>query len=230
MLMLSGLAAAAQDGRSQIADPLEPVNRAMHGVNLALDQAVLRPASRVYAETPQPFRTGVRNVVDTYGLPADTLNAALQGDAEGAVLNVSRLIVNLSFGILGIFDAADDFGLPHREADFAETLQVWGIGNGVYLELPVLGPGTARDGVGRIVDIVIDPLGQVTAVTETGRVALALGDVVDERTTYADVIEALLYESADSYAATRNAIAQQANRSGHRDAPTEDDFIDIYAE
>lgn len=200
------LAACAGGTSSQgIYDPLEPANRAVHGLNKGLDTVAVRPVSKVYGTVvPEPVRQSVSNVADTLSQPGIFANHLLQGNIQDAGSTAARFAVNVVFGIGGLFDVADDAGIPDAKTDFGETLHVWGVGEGPYVELPVFGPSTARDAVGTVVDIAFDPLNSVfkdddaTAMT----VVKALSRLND-RYRYSNTVDSILYESADSYAQAR---------------------------
>lgn len=188
-----------------INDPLEPLNRGVHEVNVGLDRALVGPASDVYGGAiPKPLQRVVNNVSGTLDLPGDIVNGILQADAEGAGINSLRLAANLTFGVFGLFDAATAIGLPQRPTDFGETLHVWGVGEGIYVELPLLGPSTARDAVGLAVDIVANPV-RVLASNKDRRAVTGVGLLarLGDRNRYSETVESILYDSADSYAQAR---------------------------
>lgn len=190
-------------------DPIEKQNRSIHGVNRALDQALVRPTANAYGTVvPGPVRTAVGNFSSNLGLPGAVVNGLLQFRIADAGQNLMRFLVNTTFGFGGILDVAGA-DLPEVATDFGETLHVWGVGEGAYIELPVVGPSTSRHTVGRIVDIAMDPLGFVLEGTERD-VALGLGIAArfGDRYRYSDFIDSILYESADSYAQAQQLYLQ----------------------
>lgn len=230
LVALMGCAAAP--GPNGINDPLEQMNRGVHGVNVALDRAIVGPGSDAYGTViPEPVRRVVGNVAGTLDLPGDIVNNVLQANPEDAGINALRLATNLTMGVLGIFDAATALGLPQRPTDFGETLHVWGAGEGVYLELPVFGPSTTRDALGLAVDTVANPVrvlvdgSEADAITAAGIFA-RLGD----RYRYSDTIESILYESADSYEQARLLYLQNRRFALGQtsDGAGDDDFVDPY--
>jgi phospholipid-binding lipoprotein MlaA len=230
-------ACAAGPAAEGVNDPLEPVNRAVHAVNKGLDTVLVRPAGGVYGTVPLPVRQGVSNLADTLGLPGEIANSLLQANVEEAGINTLRLATNLTAGLGGIFDAATALGLPEPSTDFGETLHVWGVGEGPYLELPGFGPSTLRDAVGTAVDLAFDPLGEVLKGDEArAATGVRLLSRVGDRARYSDTIDGLLYESADSYAQARLLYLQnrrfelQRGRagSGGEEPAADDDFIDPY--
>lgn len=206
-------------------DPYEPQNRAAHATNLALDQAVFgSPSQRGIAPViPVPITIGFSNFVTNLGMPSDVLNDLLQLKPGPALQNTFRFAVNSTVGIGGLFDPASAIGLNADSTDFGETLYVWGVPEGAYLEVPLFGPSTQRDFAGTLVDIVIDPLNNLVGTTESLYIAVGgLTANVGNRQRFSDTYESILYESADSYAQTRLLYLQ--NR--HFDLGIEEDAID----
>jgi phospholipid-binding lipoprotein MlaA len=152
---LAGPAAADEP----VADPWEPFNRSMFAVHETLDKAVLEPVARGYvAVTPAPVREGVGNVLDNLKAPVVLANDVLQFKPDRALTTTGRFLINSTLGIAGIFDVASLMGMQKHDEDFGQTLATWGVGEGPYLFVPVLGPSNLRDGLGRFADGAIDPL------------------------------------------------------------------------
>ena len=143
---------------TSINDPGESINRQIHKVNRGLDRIALRPASKVYQVVPKPIRAGVSNFASNLKVPGMIINDIFQLKFLDAGSNSARLVVNTTVGLGGIFDPASNLGLPERRSDFGETLHVWGDGEGSYVELPLLGPGTVRHTVGRLMDYAANPI------------------------------------------------------------------------
>ena len=202
-----------QDG-ILINDPYEAQNRRVHDFNKTVDARVIGPIAGLVKgdgeKAPkQPGRIGamdqVINVGANLSLPGKILNSLLQGRPGPAAQNFFRFGVNTTVGIGGIFDlAGSDFGLPEADTDFGETLAVWGVPEGAYLELPLLGPSTQRDAVGKLVDVAIDPL---WLVLDGGGMAVAyglrIGSKAGDRARFGDTVDSVLKDSADSYGQTR---------------------------
>lgn len=226
--ILTLAACATPDGPNDINDPIEPVNRAIHGVNKGLDEVIVNPAAQTYGTVlPAPARRGVRNFADNLGLPSAALNNLLQFQLDDAFVNSARFLFNSTIGIGGLFDPASTIGVDERSTDFGETLHIWGVGEGAYLELPLLGPSTGRDAVGTVVDFVTNPLNAIGSHPEAdimigGRVGARLGD----RYTFSDSVESVLYDSADSYAQARSIYLQ--NRRFELGSTSEDQYLDPY--
>jgi len=210
-------------------DPFEETNRAVHGFNKDLDRVLLRPAGQAAARLPMEIREPASNFADNVGLPGMVLNGLLQGDIGGASTNTFRFLLNTTIGIGGLFDPAGAIGLGEETTDFGETLAVWGVAEGAYVELPVLGPSTERDAAGRIVDLVIDPLKNVGTPRQVDYATGArVADVVISRGTFAETIDSVLYESADSYAQARLLYLQNRRFQLGEDASGPD--IDPYTD
>ena len=157
VLSLAGCAAAnrrAPDPR----DPLEPVNRAVFSFNDGFDRHFMRPVARGYkAITPDPGEQGVRNFFANLGDVRNLLNDLLQLKPTEALDDFGRLAINSTFGLLGVFDIATDVGLERNDEDFGQTLGYWGVPDGPYLVLPILGPSSLRDAPSLYVDYRTSP-------------------------------------------------------------------------
>lgn len=185
-------------------DPYEGFNRQVHEFNKSVDRAVLRPASQLTAQLPPGLTVPVINFSDNAALPGMVVNGILQADVAGVATNTFRFLINSTVGVLGLVDVAGAIGLAEQSTDFGETLAVWGVPEGAYLELPGYGPSTERDAVAIVVDFLIDPLDQVgLAVQKEYGTATWVAEQIIERGMIGDTIDSVLYESADSYAQTR---------------------------
>ena len=127
-------------------DPLQKVNRKVYAFNDKLDKAVLRPAAVGYRKvTNPPVRHAVDNFFTNIELPVTIANDLLQARPSQALGNTGRFLINLTVGVGGIFDPATKLGLPQQSTDFGITLARWGVPEGDFLMLPLLGPSTVRD-------------------------------------------------------------------------------------
>lgn len=131
-------------------DPWEPMNRNLYSFNAGFDDYVFLPATRTYeAVVPPPLRTGVHNFITNANEVRTLLNSLLQGKMKKCGITASRLLINSTFGVLGLWDPASrNPKLKRQEEDFGQTLGVWGFGNGPYFVMPFLGPSNVRDTVG----------------------------------------------------------------------------------
>ena len=195
----------------ELNDPLEPTNRVFFAFNDAVDTVVLRPATAVYRHAiPEPGRHRVSDVLGNLKSPYILANNILQGDGEGALITVGRFLLNSTFGVLGIMDVATPLGLEKRDADLGETFAVWGIGDGPYLVLPLLGPSNPRDAVGSIASMFADPLVWYFKHDDLEWASYTyLGaSVLDMRNSVFEVIDDMKANSFDYYAAMRSMYRQ----------------------
>ncbi|MDD2869464.1 VacJ family lipoprotein [Neomegalonema sp.] len=203
-------ATAAGDGL--IADPFEPANRAVHGFNKAADRFALRPAAQVYdAATPALVKHLAGNAVGHLAVPAQAVQGVLRGDLRSAATSVGRFAVNTVVGAGGLLDPATEVGLPAQPEDFGRTLASWGVGEGPYVELPLLGPSTARDAVGRLGGVALDPVSWAAPAAHAEWVppAASVTGAVDWRAQNMATVDTALYGSADSYAIAKSVWLQQ---------------------
>jgi len=153
-LLVAALAAGcATTGQGSKKDPWEGMNRATHGFNTAVDNAVLKPVSTAYVKVVPGFaREGVNNFFDNLEDLNTGIQNILQGKPKEGFGDLGRLLVNTTLGVFGLWDVATPMGLEKHNEDFGQTLGVWGVGPGPYLVLPLLGPSTIRDAPARVVD------------------------------------------------------------------------------
>jgi phospholipid-binding lipoprotein MlaA len=223
-------ACAVQQPGTDFNDPFEETNRSIHAFNKGLDRALLRPAGQVSAALPVEITDPVANFATNVGLPSMVANGLLQGDIGGSATNTFRFLLNTTIGIGGLFDPAGAIGLMEETTDFGETLAVWGVPEGAYVELPVFGPSTQRDMVGLVVDLVFDPLDSVGTPPQVdyGPTARVAGTAIT-RGTFMDTFDGVLYESADSYAQARLAYLQN-RRFQLGEEPPAGDEIDPFSD
>ncbi|MCL2789909.1 MAG: VacJ family lipoprotein [Desulfobulbus sp.] len=138
----------------KVADPIEPFNRAMFAVNDKFYIWLLEPVATGYSKIlPGGLRTCIGNFFYNLGEPVRSANSLLQGRFRDAGRTLGRFVINSICGVLGLADAAGkDFKIAPVYASFGQTLSVWGIGDGFYLVVPLLGPSTLRDFSGTLVD------------------------------------------------------------------------------
>ena len=224
--VLAGCAAAPP--AEGINDPYEPQNRNAHAFNVGLDRVILRPTANAYGTiVPGPVRTGVSNFASNLNQPGTFVNHVLQGEIEKAGQTFFRFAINTTLGIGGIFDPATSIGLPAARTDFGQTLHAWGVPEGAYLEVPVIGPTTERDFTGQVFDVLMNPTslalkGDEATVATGARVASRFGD----RYRYSDFVDSILYVSGDSYAQSRLLYLQ--NRRFQLGQQDESDAYDPY--
>ncbi|WP_295534150.1 VacJ family lipoprotein [uncultured Thioclava sp.] len=231
--MAAGLAGCGPAPRgSGINDPYEASNRQTHAFNKKADSVLFRAPSSDDTRPPVgPVGHAIGNVGNNLGLPSMVLNSLLQGRPEPAIKNTFRFIINSTLGLGGIFDPAGTrFSLPESTTDFGETLHVWGVGEGTYLELPIFGPSTERDALGKVVDLVIDPLNALDPDPRLVAKAFRLGARVETRKKYSATVDSVLHDSADSYAQSRLLYLQnrrfELNGEERNDAAAYDPYDD----
>jgi phospholipid-binding lipoprotein MlaA len=200
-------------------DPLEPTNRVFYAVNDALDTAILRPAAKAYRyAVPDRVRTGVHNVLTNLSTPVVLANDVMQGKPRRAGDTTMRFLINSTAGVVGLIDVAKDWGYPSHDSDFGITLALWGIPEGPFLFLPVLGPSGPREAVGFGVNLVLDPftwVGQGAAVTALNWSRFAVS-AVDQRERVLDAVDNIKQTALDPYATFRSLYRQ------HRESQIEE--------
>lgn len=138
-------------------DPLEGLNRGVYRFNDTADRALVKPAAKAYrAVLPSFVRRGIGNFVSNLGSTTTLANNLLQAKWKAALDDATRLVINTTFGIGGLFDPASEAGLPRNDEDFGQTLGRWGVPSGPYLVLPLMGPSTLRDAIGLYPDVLTD--------------------------------------------------------------------------
>jgi phospholipid-binding lipoprotein MlaA len=140
-------------------DPWEGFNRKVHSFNNAVDKAVLRPVAKGYDKImPDAPQRGVRNFFRNLSWPVNFANLVLQGRIGDSMTQTGRFLFNSTVGLLGFFDVASREGIPDYREDLGQTLAVWGWKDSRYLVLPIFGPHTVRDALGRSMYGYLDPV------------------------------------------------------------------------
>jgi len=208
-------------------DPWESPNRSIYQVNDAVDRATLRPIAKGYEFIlPSFVRTGVGNFSDNLTTPRSALNNFLQGKPRRGFSDVARFLFNSTIGIGGLIDIATAGGLEVYDEDFGQTLAVWGVPDGPYVYLPVLGPQTLRDAIALPVDIYSDLLIHYDVSSVRDRVyAVRAIDVRARLFT----VETLLKDSKDPYITVRESFLQNRRfQVFDGDPPEDEDFYDEF--
>ena len=221
-----GPAAAARPRPPVTNDPLEGMNRAIFWFNDVVDTVLLRPLAVVYkAVLPDPAQNGVRNAMRNLRAPLDFANQLLQGDLNGAGVVLGRFTINTTVGLAGLIDVAGENGLDYEYESLDQTLAVWGIPEGPYLVLPIMGPSSVRDAVGFAGEIYADPLTNWAQNTDRDWIVYTRAGLVGV-SARADVLEPLddlKRNSVDYYAAMRALYRQRRDgmiRDGAPDPST----------
>jgi phospholipid-binding lipoprotein MlaA len=201
------------DKPNQVFDPFETVNRHVFAFNDAVDTAIVRPVAVVYRDlAPRPAKMVVSNFLSNLTLPLTMVHDLLQGKPDRAQIAFGRFFMNTILGVGGLFDVATPHGLKFHSEDMGQTLAVHGSGAGPYLVLPLLGPSNMRDGIGDVIDWVIDPVNVASRIPKHGGAAFRYGrtgaSVLVRREGLLEPLDAL-HQSLDYYAAVRSAYTQK---------------------
>jgi phospholipid-binding lipoprotein MlaA len=146
--------------KATISDPLEPLNRVFFQFNDTVYEWVLSPVTDGYIWlVPRDLRECFGNFFYNLSSPVRLLNSILQGEFKQSGVVLSRFLINSTIGIYGLVDVASlEFDMEPRKADFGQTLGRWGLGNGIYICWPIVGPSSIRDSVGLVVDAYTHPV------------------------------------------------------------------------
>src|SRR2546430_6583243 len=159
-IMLGGCATTGTGGMGTAMenDPLEGFNRAMFTITIKADKAIFRPTALAYRKVvPESLRVSLRNFLANLNTPVIFANDVLQAEVSRAGVTLARGAINSTLGIGGLVDIATRWGLPHHTEDFGQTLAVYGVGEGFYLFIPLLGPSNPPDLFGYAADFLFDP-------------------------------------------------------------------------
>ena len=208
------------NNQAEVKDCFESINRGIFAFNQGLDKAVFKPLAKGYRKLPQPVRSGTSNVISNLGNVVTIPNNILQGQVKDASMNSLRLIINSTLGIAGIFDVASYYGIEKRDKeDYGQTLGTWGVGEGCYFVLPILGPTTVRDSIGSLVNVMGgDAWYNVTVANDTqyfNEADYYLSRVtsgVDFRAKNLESFDSLEKTSIDLYASIRSLYLQDRQR------------------
>ena len=204
---------AQASGEEAVNDPLESLNRSIFEFNEGLQDVLLRPIAKFYnANVNLTVRQGISNFLDNLSSPVIFANDLLQGEFERALTTFGRAFINTTIGIVGFADVASKFGLERHDEDFGQTLAVYGMGEGFYLVLPIFGPSSPRDAIGKLViDPYLDPLGLWLGNTDRQNIqyTLAGANGLDEYAGIVDELNQVKKTSVDYYAAVRSLYRQK---------------------
>jgi phospholipid-binding lipoprotein MlaA len=233
ILLLAGLLGGCATANTTLTDPerdpWEGYNRKIHAFNTSLDRAVIRPVAKGYdAVMPDAPQRGVRNFFRNLGYPVTLVNSLLQGKMERAFTSTGRFLMNSSIGVLGFFDVATKVGIPDYDEDFGQTLATWGWQDSRYLVMPMLGPFTVRDLLGRSFYGFLHPVSW--AVREHDQYIPLVVDLVSLRAELLP-LQADLDASADPYVLIRDVYLQRREYEiydGDPPAPDYDALLEEY--
>jgi phospholipid-binding lipoprotein MlaA len=216
----------SEEAKGEIADPLEPFNRAMYHFNDKLYFWVLKPVAQGYGKVvPETARIGVSNFFANLAFPIRFVNCLLQANFKGAAAELGRFTVNTLWGVGGFLDPASsqDINLSKQDEDFGQTLGAYGLGQGFFINWPLFGPSSPRDTVGLVGDAFLTPStylnpwyagAGIRGYDRVNDTSLKIGDY-----------ESLKGAAIDPYVAIRDAYVQyrlkKVNRKGGN-TPAED--------
>ncbi len=210
-------------------DPGEPANRFFYRINDGLDTYVLRPVAVAYrSAVPGAVRRPIHNVLANLSSPIIFSNDVLQAKPRRAGDTLMRFLINTTAGVGGLFDVAAGWGYPVHDTDFGVTMALWGVGEGPFLFLPILGPSNPRDAGGFVGNIALDPL---TYATFGGSTALGFArygvGAVDARERVLDPVDEVKRTALDPYATFRSLYRQ--NRQSTIDTTRNDNRATVPA-
>lgn len=212
-LMVLALCALSMVGCANVprptpSDPYESFNRSMYRVHEAMD-VVVKPVSKAYVDTvPLPARAGVNHFFGNIGDIWVGVNSLAQGKPKDAGSDAMRFLINSTLGFFGLFDVASEMGYEKHNEDLGQTLAVWGVKDGGYVFLPILGPRTVRDATAWVGDTLADPLLQRVRDRE-GRMTLFSVKLIDVRASLLPADAVLEQATDDPYAYIRDAYLQR---------------------
>lgn len=221
--LLGGCASAPKQVPNH--DPWEGMNRKIYEFNRVLDKYAVKPVADTYVKvTHISIRNRITNFFTNLTGINVFLNDFLQGKFKQGFADTTRFVMNTTFGILGLFDIASDFGLPQHEEDLGQTLAVWGVGQGPYLVLPLFGPYTLRNTPGLVFGFYTNPLFLVEDLKIT--VPLAALGVVDLRARLEGTLQFIDEAAVDPYAFAREAYLQRRKFLIYDGNPPVDELFD----
>lgn len=189
-------------------DPIEGFNRAMFGINEAVDKVAIKPVAKAYDFVlPSPIKRGVSNVFGNVDDVFIGVNNLLQGKGKDGITDIGRVLINSTIGIFGIFDIASTMGIEKHDEDFGQTFGRWGIGPGAYVVVPFFGPRTARDTVGLVLDVKADPIANIHDVPS--RNGLLVLRVISDRAQLLPADKVIEEAALDKYAYIRDGYLQR---------------------
>ena len=219
-------------------DCFEGVNRAVFSFNLGLDKVIFKPIAKGYSYLPGPMKTGIKNATNNVSYLVQIPNQFLQGKFSNGIKDTGRFLINTTVGLLGMFDPASKIGLKKSEnEDYGQTLGSWGVGHGCYIVLPVLGPTTIRDSIGRVGNVFLDPF----YLSTVGDRELLLGNNFGDQTYWGETVldktnwraeniqtlEDLEKNSVDLYSSVRSLYLQRRDYLTNNGSNNEDEWKDF---
>ena len=209
-------------------DPIEPLNRFTSDFNGKFDRWLLKPVAKGYDRVmPSVGKQGVGNFISNLAQPRVAVNSLLQGNFTQSARDGGRFLMNSTVGIFGFIDVARSVGLEPKDEDFGQTFAVWGVGEGPYIVLPLLGPSNARDTVGLGLEHSLMAL----PLSSAAKLGLWGTEMVDTRARFLPA-EKVLEQAAgdDNYIFVREAYRQRRRNLIYDGNPPKPVFVDDEAE
>ncbi len=199
----------------KVSDPLEPMNRAFYRFNDKFYFWVLKPAAKGYTTvTPQPFRVCMGRFFANVKCPVHMVNNLLQGHLKDAGLETSRFVINSTIGLAGFFDPAAEWKINSHPADFDQTLGVYHLPPGVYLDWPIFGPSSIRGTAGMVADGALAPWGYIDGLAVS--LAVPAYNVLNSTSLKAGEYESFKKATFDPYVAMRSAYTENRRDAVNR--------------
>tara|TARA_B100000767_G_scaffold115086_1_gene109813 strand:+ start:475 stop:1269 length:795 start_codon:yes stop_codon:yes gene_type:complete len=223
-LMLGTSLSADTDGENSLSkknsiqtkDCFERINRATFAFNQVFDKAIIKPLAKTYRILPSPVRDGTGNALNNLSSLITIPNNILQGDLKKALVNTGRFAIDTTVGVLGIFNVSGLMDFPdYEKEDYGQTLGSWGVKEGCYLVIPVLGPSTIRDTAGSFINVLggdvwynVSVHGNNEYLSKSQYITTKILTGVDYRSKNISSFENLEKNSIDFYASVRSLYLQ----------------------
>lgn len=192
-----------------IYDPLEKINRKVYILNSKIDDGIIRPIAVIYKDAvPNKIQTGVKNLMNYLKTPLNIVYFTLQGNQVKAGNAIGRLITN-TFS-LGLIDIASHAHMPLDDTSFGETMGVWGVNEGPYIVLPIIGGNTLRDNLGKVVVDIPYSIEMQMPIAE--RNTLWVLETTEKRKQYLDIDNLAKEASLDEYIFVRDYIVKNKRK------------------
>jgi phospholipid-binding lipoprotein MlaA len=189
-------------------DPFEPMNRVSYKVHQVVDGNIVKPVVQAYVDyTPKVVQRAIGNFFGNIDDMFSVVNDMLQGKGDKAGNDLGRVITNTGFGVLGLIDVAGSANIPKGNEDFGQTFGVWGIPQGPYLFIPLIGPMTVRDGGGWLVRGYASPVAHIDDIA--ARNVLWTLNLVDLRASALQAENLLNQAALDPYTFIRRSYLQR---------------------
>ena len=217
---------AAEKSERAEYDPWEPLNRRVYNFNVAIDKASVKPLAKGYkAVTPRFVRRGITNFFDNLTTPRSSVNNFLQGKPKRGFTELGRFIVNSTIGLGGLVNVTDINGLERHDETFSQTFAVWGVPEGPYLMLPILGPHSVLDAASQPFDFYTNLLEHYENTSVRDKLNVLL--IIDARQRLL-AADRFLDDSNDPYITFREAYLQNREYEIYDgDPPVEDDYFEF---